>query len=264
MTRRGPSAQRLPRLRARSSALVLSVTIVLAAACGATTPSSQPTATTLHVTPEPSARTGQLPVPAGRAATQGPIGLNPSKANGKAYLTLIHKVRGAFTGDSDQRVVTDGTLVCAHLNRHEDANQVMQSLAGRSLTPFESYVVAVFAAEYFCPQDAQQALKDTQEALTQSSSRASHPGAALMCRQEAELVPRSPEPREPRASQRPIDPSISSRRMSAWPACLAVSSRRWASTHRSVTGDSAPVSLQNSSRLGVRLTIASILSHPWR
>ncbi len=46
---------------------------------------------------------------------------------------------------------------------------MIQSLAGRNLTSFESYVVAVFAAEYFCPQDAQQALQDTQEALTQSS-----------------------------------------------------------------------------------------------
>ncbi len=86
----------------------------------------------------------------------------------QAYLTLIHKVRGAFSGESDNSVVADGGLVCTHLNRHQDASQVIQSLAGHNLTSFESYVVAVFAAEYFCPQDAAQALKDTQEALNQS------------------------------------------------------------------------------------------------
>ena len=37
---------------------------------------------TTRPTLQSSARPGELPVPVGRKATQGPIGLNPSKANG--------------------------------------------------------------------------------------------------------------------------------------------------------------------------------------
>src|SRR6185312_703761 len=46
----------------------------------------------------------------------------------------------------------------------------------------------------------------------------------------------------PRAAvaHRPVDPSISSRRMSAWPAWRAVSSRRWSRTQRRLVGPSGP------------------------
>ncbi len=86
-----------------------------------------------------------------------------------AYLALIHKVSGAFTADTDASVVADGKLVCTRLARGQDASQVLQALIGRRLTPFDSYVVAIFAAEYFCAQDSLQALKDTQEALNQGT-----------------------------------------------------------------------------------------------
>ena len=87
----------------------------------------------------------------------------------QAFLTLIHKIHGAFSDDSNDRVVADGNLVCTDLNRHDSATQVTQALTARGLTPFESDVLAIFAAEYFCAQAATQALKDTQEALTQIS-----------------------------------------------------------------------------------------------
>ena len=46
------------------------------------TGSGQATRQTLSVKAEPAARAGQLPVPAGRLPTKGPIGLDPSKSDG--------------------------------------------------------------------------------------------------------------------------------------------------------------------------------------
>ena len=55
--------------------------LVLLAGCGSAG-SGQTTRQSFSVKPEPSARAGQLPVPAGRLPTQGPIGLNPARADG--------------------------------------------------------------------------------------------------------------------------------------------------------------------------------------
>ena len=55
--------------------------LVLLAGCGSAG-SGQTTRQSFSVRPEPSARAGQLPVPAGRLPTQGPIGLDPATANG--------------------------------------------------------------------------------------------------------------------------------------------------------------------------------------
>jgi hypothetical protein len=60
--------------------VLLSVFVVLAGCSSGN--SGQPTAHTLRVSPEPSARAGQPAVPFGRLATKGPIGIDPSKANG--------------------------------------------------------------------------------------------------------------------------------------------------------------------------------------
>jgi hypothetical protein len=85
----------------------------------------------------------------------------------QAFLTLIHKVQGAFAGDSSASLVTDGETVCLGLARRQSAGQIIGSLTDRSLTRFESYVTAVLAAQFFCAQDSLQALKDTQDALSQ-------------------------------------------------------------------------------------------------
>ncbi len=53
---------------------------VLLAGCG-TAGSGQTTRQSFSVKPEPSARAGQLPVPAGRLPTKGPIGLDPARAD---------------------------------------------------------------------------------------------------------------------------------------------------------------------------------------
>lgn len=82
-----------------------------------------------------------------------------------AYLTLLHKVPGAFSGDSDASVVTDGHLSCDDLQSHDSATEVVRSLATRRLTAFESYLVAEFSTEYFCPQAAGQGLIDVQQSL---------------------------------------------------------------------------------------------------
>ncbi len=66
-----------------SVALVLAAALALLAGCSnAGSGQSQGTGNTFKVSPEPSARAGQLPVPAGRLPTKGPIGLNPSKSDG--------------------------------------------------------------------------------------------------------------------------------------------------------------------------------------
>ena len=85
----------------------------------------------------------------------------------QAFLTVIHKVQGAFSDDSDQAVVADAQLVCNGLDHHQSADQVIASLTSRQLTEFEADLVAISASEYFCPQDSLQALKDAQDALNQ-------------------------------------------------------------------------------------------------
>ena len=55
--------------------------LLLLAGCG-NEGSGRATHQTFSANPEASARAGQLPVPAGRLPTQGPIGLNPSEARG--------------------------------------------------------------------------------------------------------------------------------------------------------------------------------------
>jgi hypothetical protein len=55
--------------------------LVLLAGCS-NAGSGEATRQTFSVSAEPSARAGQLPVPAGRLPTKGPIGLNPSKSDG--------------------------------------------------------------------------------------------------------------------------------------------------------------------------------------
>ena len=61
--------------------LVCCGALVLLAGCSSPG-SGQATRQTFSVRPEPSARAGQLPVPAGRLPTKGPIGLDPSKSDG--------------------------------------------------------------------------------------------------------------------------------------------------------------------------------------
>ena len=75
----------------------------------------------------------------------------------RAFLTVIHKVQGAFSDDSDQAVVADAQLVCNGLDHHQSADQVITSLTSRQLTEFEADLVAISASEYFCPQDDLQA-----------------------------------------------------------------------------------------------------------
>jgi hypothetical protein len=87
----------------------------------------------------------------------------------QAFLSLIHKVRGAFSDDSDRAVVADAQLACTGLDHHQGASQLITSLTSRQLTEFESDLVAISAAEYFCPQDGLQAVKDAQDALIQVS-----------------------------------------------------------------------------------------------
>lgn len=62
-------------------ALLCSAALLLLAGCG-NAGSGQTTSPSLSFKAEPGARAGQLPVPAGRMPTKGPIGLEPSKSDG--------------------------------------------------------------------------------------------------------------------------------------------------------------------------------------
>jgi hypothetical protein len=86
-----------------------------------------------------------------------------------AYLDLVRKVGRAFAGDTNASVLADGTLTCSELGRNEHAPTILASLRNRGLTPFESYVVAVFATEYLCTQFAPQGLHDIRQILTNGS-----------------------------------------------------------------------------------------------
>jgi hypothetical protein len=87
----------------------------------------------------------------------------------QAYLSLVRHVGSAFSGDRQASVVADGKLVCTDLSRRQAAAQVVRALGQRNLTLFEAYVVAIFATEYFCPQNGDLALADLQRALAQGS-----------------------------------------------------------------------------------------------
>jgi hypothetical protein len=82
-----------------------------------------------------------------------------------AYVSLLRKVPDAFSSVTDTSIVADGQLTCRGLARHQTADQIEQSLGRQNLDPFESDLVAEFAAQYFCPQDTLQALLDLQQAL---------------------------------------------------------------------------------------------------
>ena len=87
----------------------------------------------------------------------------------EAFLALLHKVPSAFARDADQTLVSDGQLACAGLTHEQGAGDVIDSLTARGLDEFEASLVGISAAEYFCPRNALQALKDVQQALTQDS-----------------------------------------------------------------------------------------------
>jgi hypothetical protein len=92
----------------------------------------------------------------------------PSKPN-QAYLSLVRKVGGSFTGRPDSAVLADGSAACAALSRKESTAQAGESLERRDLSPFQAYLVAIFATSYLCPQNGSQALGDLEQALTQGS-----------------------------------------------------------------------------------------------
>ena len=94
------STQRRPARRTAGmgkclSALLLSVFVLISGSTVAD--AGQTVRPTLHS----SARAGELPIPAGRRATQGPIGLNPSTANGLQLDVLSGLLNDApvFNGD---------------------------------------------------------------------------------------------------------------------------------------------------------------------
>ena len=86
-----------------------------------------------------------------------------------AYLTILKRMTGSFSGDSDQSVLADGALSCRDLGHHEDAKQMLRSFQKGGLTAFESYLVAIFSTRYFCSQYVTQAVVDVRQSLVNVS-----------------------------------------------------------------------------------------------
>jgi Protein of unknown function (DUF732) len=87
----------------------------------------------------------------------------------QAFLALVRKVGSSFSGLRDPAVLADGSLACAGLSRKESTDQIGAVLERRGLTLFDSYLVAIFATSYLCPQNGARALGDLQQALTAGS-----------------------------------------------------------------------------------------------
>lgn len=82
-----------------------------------------------------------------------------------AYLEILKTMTGAFSGDSDGSVLSDGMLSCRDLGQHQSVGQMLRSLQERDLNPFEAYLVAIFSTKYFCSQYVPQALVDVRQSL---------------------------------------------------------------------------------------------------
>ncbi|HTU36968.1 MAG TPA: DUF732 domain-containing protein, partial [Acidimicrobiales bacterium] len=87
----------------------------------------------------------------------------------QAFLSVIHEVPDTFPSESSGGLVAAGMAACGALGQFEGADAVISSLEHRQLSEFQSDLVAISAAEYLCPQDALEALRDSREALNQSS-----------------------------------------------------------------------------------------------
>jgi len=87
----------------------------------------------------------------------------------QAFLSVIHEVPDTFPSASSSGLVAAGMAACGALGHFEGADAVISSLEHRQLSEFQSDLVAISAAEYLCPQDALEALRDSREALNQSS-----------------------------------------------------------------------------------------------
>ena len=94
-----------------------------------------------------------------------PGGPRPPGAAPPGVPHLISTVPGSFADDSHAAAVSDGMLACAGLTRQESASRILRSLTQRHLTDFESYAVAEFATEYFCPNEIPQGSALMQSAL---------------------------------------------------------------------------------------------------
>jgi hypothetical protein len=82
-----------------------------------------------------------------------------------AYLLVLKKMSGSFSGHSDASVLADGQVSCHDLGTHQSARRVLRSLQDRGLSPFEAYLVAIFSTKYFCSQFVSQALVDVRQSL---------------------------------------------------------------------------------------------------
>lgn len=75
----------------------------------------------------------------------------------KAYLYLLHQVGRHWPHVDSGKAVSDAQLSCRDLARRRGPG-VELALQGRGLTEFQSYLVEIYSAKYFCPQNEQLAV----------------------------------------------------------------------------------------------------------
>ncbi len=82
-----------------------------------------------------------------------------------AYLHMVSIVPGTFSGVTTAAELSDGRLACTDFAHQEGVSAIADSLGGRHLSAFQSYIVGEFAAEYLCPTQLSHALTDLRRVL---------------------------------------------------------------------------------------------------
>lgn len=87
----------------------------------------------------------------------------------QTYLALLHQVGRHWPDLNDDSAVADAELSCQALGRGQGASQVTRSLQQHALSKFQSYLVEIYSAEYFCPQSEPLAAKNIRQSLLEGS-----------------------------------------------------------------------------------------------
>jgi Glycosyl hydrolases family 43 len=75
----------------------------------------------------------------------------------QAYLYLLSQVGRHWPHVNDAIALADAELSCRDLGQGQTGSQVERSLQGHALTEFQSFLVEVYSARFFCPQYQQRA-----------------------------------------------------------------------------------------------------------
>ena len=83
----------------------------------------------------------------------------------QAYLTLLHQVGRHWPDVNDASAAADAELSCHDLSQDRGASQVRRSLQRHALSKFQAYLVEIYSAKYFCPQNEPRAARNLAQSL---------------------------------------------------------------------------------------------------